>query len=536
MVDNYTEEEDSDENIDVKNDIFNYKGYFIENEEEEEKKFYEFGAHFPYKYLYQKLEIIAKEREEKQKELENKLKEKDSKEYQSTNENSKKNESLKGLLNAFQKKGKSRNRENIGIGLTYMPKMNKKNVNNLNFIDNVEINLVKSTNGQNKKKSKDNKIKNSSKNSTRTKIINNKKSNRCISKIVDKKNNKLDNKQIKIRKRNNHNRLNINNSLDNNIIYINIFSKTKLSDKPNKKNLTQDVPFTKISFNLNKKLKSFEHSKEKLKRQIFTNVKKENGFNKKIINNFRNNNKFSYAKYYGYQNTKNISNSKNILSKDKNVKKNIKKNSLISTSNQKGSNSNNKSNKNSNLNIRNNIIDIKVKSIKENNFTDNNKNNLLFNSKKNSQVKIINGTNYKSYFNESNKKKSQEFIENLGKKQKYISRNNNIPLFSNVSQNNTNKIFNSVTNINDRKKINTKYNSIEINLNSKTNFEDLNQQLNPEISKKKIEKNIFTNQNINKINDNSKNNFSKKNSIEKTSNKKPSMENIKNKLNIINIK
>ena len=90
MVDNYTEEEDSDENIDVKNDIFNYKGYFIENEEEEEKKFYEFGAHFPYKYLYQKLEIIAKEREEKQKELENKLKEKDSKEYQSTNENSKK--------------------------------------------------------------------------------------------------------------------------------------------------------------------------------------------------------------------------------------------------------------------------------------------------------------------------------------------------------------------------------------------------------------------------------------------------------------
>ena len=139
MEDFYLDNEsDSDEDIDVKNDIYNYKGYFIENEEEEEKKFYEFGAHFPYKYLYHRLEIIAKEREEKQKELEQKLKEKEIKETQN-NENIKaKDNNLKGLLDIFEQKGKSRNRYNIGNGLTYMPQMNKKNQNNFSgLIDNV---------------------------------------------------------------------------------------------------------------------------------------------------------------------------------------------------------------------------------------------------------------------------------------------------------------------------------------------------------------------------------------------------------------
>ena len=77
MAENFIEVEESEDNIDVKNENFNYKGYFLENEEEEGKKFYEFGAHFPYNFLYKKLEIIAKEREEKQRELENKLKEKE---------------------------------------------------------------------------------------------------------------------------------------------------------------------------------------------------------------------------------------------------------------------------------------------------------------------------------------------------------------------------------------------------------------------------------------------------------------------------
>ena len=74
----FDEEEESNENIEVKDDIYNYKGYFVENEEEEEeKKFYEFGAHFPYMYLYQQLEILAQEREQQQKELEKKLMQKE---------------------------------------------------------------------------------------------------------------------------------------------------------------------------------------------------------------------------------------------------------------------------------------------------------------------------------------------------------------------------------------------------------------------------------------------------------------------------
>ena len=77
MVDYFLEEdEESNEDIQFKDGIYNYRGYFVENEEEEEKKFYEYGAHFPYKYLYSRLEIIAEERKKEQKTLENKLKEK----------------------------------------------------------------------------------------------------------------------------------------------------------------------------------------------------------------------------------------------------------------------------------------------------------------------------------------------------------------------------------------------------------------------------------------------------------------------------
>ena len=147
---NYEENEDD---LDAKNDIYNYKGYFVENDDEE-KKFYEFGAHFPYMYLYQQLEIIAKQREEQQKELENKLKEKESKDDPATYEETKTNDNLKDLLSIFQNKGKSRNRGDISSGLTYMPQ-NKKNINNLNSNDNIGLNLIKSTSGQNQAQEQD---------------------------------------------------------------------------------------------------------------------------------------------------------------------------------------------------------------------------------------------------------------------------------------------------------------------------------------------------------------------------------------------
>ena len=62
--------DENDNEIDINNDIYNYKGYFLENKinEEEGPKYYEYGAHFPYLVLYQKLEILAeKEKEEKNK-------------------------------------------------------------------------------------------------------------------------------------------------------------------------------------------------------------------------------------------------------------------------------------------------------------------------------------------------------------------------------------------------------------------------------------------------------------------------------------
>jgi hypothetical protein len=223
----YTDNEsESNADIDVKNDIFNYKGYFVENEEDEEKKFYEFGAHFPYKYLYKRLEIIAKEREEEQKELEKKLKEKEAKESHNTNENLKSKDNIRGILNIFESKGKSRNRNDVVNGLTYMPKMNK-NKNNFIYIDNVEINLLKSTSGKNQRKSnnKNKKVNTNNKNSSSNNFSSKYRDNKSTSKKKNSENQpKKSKNQIKIRKRNNPNIININNSLHSNI---NIFNKKK---------------------------------------------------------------------------------------------------------------------------------------------------------------------------------------------------------------------------------------------------------------------------------------------------------------------
>jgi hypothetical protein len=117
--------DDSDFDIN-NNNILNYKGYFLENEEEEneEPKYYEFGAHFPYKYLYQKLEILKEEREEE--EIKNKIKEE--KEY----EKNKENNTLQNIIYSFNgSKGKSRNRNNNNEKkniFTFIPHKNNKNM------------------------------------------------------------------------------------------------------------------------------------------------------------------------------------------------------------------------------------------------------------------------------------------------------------------------------------------------------------------------------------------------------------------------
>ena len=52
----------NNEDIDINNDIYNYKGYFVENaDQDDEPKYFEFGAHFRYKDLYNALKILKKE-------------------------------------------------------------------------------------------------------------------------------------------------------------------------------------------------------------------------------------------------------------------------------------------------------------------------------------------------------------------------------------------------------------------------------------------------------------------------------------------
>ena len=523
----FDEDDESNENIEVKDDMYNYKGYFVENEEEDEKKFYEFGAHFPYMYLYQRLEIIAQERNEQQKELENKLmeKEKESRDDPATNEESKNNDNLKDLLNIFQQKGKSRNRGDVGIGLTYMPKMNKKESEHMDIIENAAMNLIKSTNGQNQNENieKDEKNLDSNMNNNKKNALNvnnnlennktnNNKKGKSKAKNRTKQNSKFSKQQIKIRKRNDNN-LNINNSINsNNVISINIFNKTKFADKMNSKNLTHDIPYvSKIKNSLVNKLKSIQSSKLKGKgsnEQRMNNKIKMNC----ILNKFRNtNNKWSYSKCFGYQ-TKNTSSSKNFIARQKNKKKLINTKTGLSTFHQYGKiggciNINkNKTHKKSNISSYNKILNNNILSMKENNFIQNIKNNKkLFSKKfnhKNNQTKIQNN-NYKSIIynkqiyklSSRQRKNNLDFIENIGIKtgKNNISRNkNDIPLFNNLSQNITDKNYHSVNNPhrNNNNK-NNKINNNQLKLNFTNNFNNLTQQIK---SKRWREKNGVYNQ------------------------------------------
>ena len=269
------EDEDQNEDLEIKDNKYNYKGYFVENGEEE-KKFYEFGAHFPYMFLYQKLEIIAQEREEKKKILENKLKqiekekenekEKESRDDQGTKDESKINDNLKDKINNFQQRGKSRNGKDAEMGITYISKMNKNNNNYLNIIENIDIKLVKSTLNKNHfenidKKSTKIKINNNINNASNIKNnnINNKNKNKS------KKNVKKSYQHIKIIKRKNNKNLNINNILNNKTTSLNIYNQKRLGDSISPKNIFYNKPYmSKIKNNLEIKFSSIQSSKQKL--------------------------------------------------------------------------------------------------------------------------------------------------------------------------------------------------------------------------------------------------------------------------------
>ena len=579
------EEEESKEEIEFKDDLLNYRGYFVENGDEE-KKFYEYGAHFPYMYLYQRLEILAQERKANKNALENKLKKKEeninnneeSKETTGVNEETKPKENLKNLLNIFKQKGKSRNRGDVDIGLTYMPKLNKKKEEQINLINDVAADLIKSSAGQKEESKNNENIKNIKKNymTKNEELINeNSKFNNYINKneINNKKNNNIIIKKVqsgnqrgKIRKRNENKIWNINNSLNGNItISLNLLNRTKFGEKNNSKNMTHDIPYmAKITNNLVNKLKSIQFPKEKLRKQILNTGKREpnknkNGQIKKIINKIRNvNNKGSYSNNYGYQNTKNTSSSKNLI-------KNKKKNNAGISSNVNPINEklDIKNKINHNANMKNNIISRNIinnnKSIKQNNFLSNIKNNSknIYNINKNLlKINNISSNNNISLNNQNPNQKNKipnknyrtnllkketiksatsnknkiEFIESIGSKKakNNVSRNNNVPIFNNQVQSTLNKNFHSVNNPNKNIK-KAKPNHVNINLTN--NFSNLNQQLNSQTNNKIKEinyrnhKNCSSNYNLKKL---SPGQSTKKKGAEKNINKNPKTKNINN--------
>ena len=110
-----------------------------------------------------------------------------------------------------------------------------------------------------------------------------------------------------------------------------------------------------------------------------------------MLNKYKNaNNRRPYSKCYGYQNTKNASSSKNVLSKERNNKKMFTSKTGLSSAHPQTkqgigvkSNNKNKSNKNSNISSHNNI-----KYFKENNYIKSN-NILLNNNPSNKKLFIL---------------------------------------------------------------------------------------------------------------------------------------------------
>ncbi len=335
---------ESGEEIDVNNDnIFNYKGYFLENEEEEEEeeqKYFEYGAHFPYKYLYQKLEILKEEREEEEKKLK---KEKIEKEENKDN-------TFQNIFNCFNgSKGKSRNRNNNNNekknGFTFIPQNDKKeNEKNNNIIEESKV-----------------KEHNASSN-----IVNNKHKERTF------ENNKIKNENV-----------NLYNSFASKL---KINKHLNYSKKEDEDNLKINSKTTSTN---SKKIKSIQLSREHLN-QVFNSSQQKNKLEKKIKNKENNLKKLNDSKnkdlsssYHhnsnynlnniqnklitgslnnivsSYKNKNNINFSPSISSNTKKISQKIEKRN--NNNNQFSRNSNFLKNPNNTKNIVNKIIDLPLK-------------------------------------------------------------------------------------------------------------------------------------------------------------------------------
>ena len=268
--DNYNKyDNDSNDEIDAQiNDVNDYKGYFLENniDDDEEGKFFEYGAHFPYLFLYQKLEILAqmrKEEEENLKEKNNSMKE--------NNENNIKEET--DIFSFFNKKDnnkKSRNRNNNYDNFTNQPFVDNNEIEEQKIKTYVEKNVQKLDNVN--KKKKNSKLKN-------IEINNIKKKNNNISALISN-NNKL--------KEKNYDLFDKNICIGKMNLYTSFAKILKMNRNFNfnkKETNNEEENSNNNKSNSNKKVRSIDLSKKKL--LLHSSTQSKNHLEKKIktVNN-----------------------------------------------------------------------------------------------------------------------------------------------------------------------------------------------------------------------------------------------------------
>ena len=338
-------DDSNNDDIDVKDDIFNYRGYFIENpEEDEDPKYFEFGAHFQYKALYNALRILRENqiKEEKGKQIEKIIqiskKKIANKERNNTKIKKKDNSNLNNIINIFKFKGRSRN---IGVDgqeenqneLTFVPKINVKN--NLS-VKKEEKNQSKSLHAYKTNFNRGNYMK----------IYKNIKNKMHINSNSNKKNNNSNNKFKKTWL--NQNKINkysdkyiLNKNKKNIYQQINLFTNIKTLNQDNNNNCSCDLNMQKSFQTQMKEVKSNSKKNYKLETLTFnSNLKEIMNKKNKSIKKETNRKKTEIIDNRVNQNLIN----KNIITKKKGNTTNINVDKL------RNSNSSNNDNNKSNLN------------------------------------------------------------------------------------------------------------------------------------------------------------------------------------------
>ena len=350
------------EEIDVTNDILNYKGYFVENaNEDDEPKYFEFGAHFRYKDLYNALKNIKEkrlrqlmEKKEENKMSQPKAKKLENKERNNTKNNNKnKNSTLENNIQNILKGFKSRIRSrNIGVEEQQSDTQNEltyvlRNKNNFSVKKDEKDNKYLYGNKTNYTKVNNNNIKKSSNSNNNINNYLNKKINKREN--HEKNNNIFSSKKFQKNKSNlDKNKLSNKNILSRNQDQNNLFQQVQIP--PNNKtinNYNLNMNFyrsykTQISKLCNNgaknKLFNFDesfpnsHSKENEDIRKYNYILKNN---QKMIQK-NNSNKTEPKLIYNSLN-KNISNSKNKNLKLDKIQNNNINNEIINKNNNKAS-------------------------------------------------------------------------------------------------------------------------------------------------------------------------------------------------------